>query len=318
MGQQSKNSSPSYKELWQSLNPAQQEFVRKKVIVGNYTPDKWLKLLNKVAELDKIGDKKSSNFGFKKLAPLGILPLSVFMLVIYWSTDDKIWAILAGVIGGISILLSLIFLFKQRKQIPDDLHNSLRKSVIPIIHILREDMAQDQKLRLSIRADYPLNDTYLTKQEPKPDWNIFMPRTINYYYVYPWMQGKATLKDGSVLKWLIKSDIHFMDIAKRSRRSGKWKYMEKYKFKHQIRIKFSLPKTVYASVKSSPEIGISDDEQFWHLSMKKKIGPIKVKHRSVLSSQQDLHNTMEKRWVDPFQFADMLSSAYNICNKQSS
>lgn len=310
MSENPNSMSPSYKELLETLNPQQIEFINSKTISGNYVPDKWFKLLHRVARLDKIGDDISIKFRKRKYHSFWALLIAFILVVVGAATEMPIFDTIAGlvVLGGIIMFIVLWRMQVSKK--PNDLQNNFRMTAMPILQMLMDDVHPRQKMQLNILAEDPTSEKYLTKTVPKPGWTSPMPRIGIKYYTYPWMEGQATLKDGSLLRWQIESNLRHKNITKRGS-SGKTKIKNKYKIKHKIQLEMQLPKSVYPYAQSNiPETKLEDAGDYWKVKLKKNAGTKSAR-------DFELRKMLEREWFDPFQFAHVVRAAYSVCNKAS-
>ena len=200
-----------------TLSSAEQNLLKEKRIQAEMPPQEWIDLFNKLNNFDKEADRSrlwSGGIGCVGilLAVVGIPLISVFIGI----AMIPIGIILAGF--GLYIFLRL-----RRFDIKGEL---LSQRILPVLLILREEMKPNDKLklRLDFRGfEFPEK---LLNQSEKRKTNIYRS-IIDYYYRDHWMDGDATLADGTRLVWNLYDLVKH--IKKVKYRKGKRKSKSKYR-----------------------------------------------------------------------------------------
>ena len=218
-----------------SLSAEQKQLLKSKQIYGEHTPDKWLQLLTPVARYDVEGDKARGWGCGLSIAGLIISIISIPLMSIVIGFVTLPIALLM-LIGGF-----IVYYFLKGYDLPGQ---NLSKTVIPMLMILREEMEDNEKLKL--RLDLRGFETAEKKTgESKPYQKGAYHNVIDYYYRDHWMEGQATLGDGTRIRWSL------YDLARNSKKTkrtprGKTKTKTKTKNRSYIAMQIGMKNEKYA------------------------------------------------------------------------
>ncbi len=200
-----------------SLLPEEKNLLKVKQIQAEMPVQQWIDLLTKLRDFDKQADT-SRGWGCGMAIVGAILTIVGIPLI----------SIIVGfAIIPIGLILLIVGLILNRYLKPYDIDgNVLTNRILPILKILREEMKTNEnlKLRLDLRG-FEFPEKLLSQS---PDYGSGAYRSIiDYYYRDHWMDGDATLADGTRLIWSIYDLVKH--IKKVKYRKGKRKSKSKYR-----------------------------------------------------------------------------------------
>lgn len=203
-----------------SMNAEEKKLLQVKQISDERTPDEWIKFFSSIASFDKQGDS-ARNWGCGCAVAGGFISfISIFLIMLYVG-------ILTLPIGLVMLTAGLIvYFYLKGYDVPGE---KLTDGVVPIMLILREDMNPNDKvkLRLDLRG-FELAEKK-TGESQTYNKGVYY-NCVDFYYRDAWMDGQATLADGTQLVW------HLYDLVKntrRTKRNYRGKVKTKYKPKHR-------------------------------------------------------------------------------------
>lgn len=219
-----------------SLSGDEKALLKSKQIEAERTPDEWLALLKKFGNFDKQAD--GARYFTGGIGCLGSL-LAVGALIL---------TAVIGIFGLLLLLLSLAFavagvsayFYLKRFDVPGDV---LINKVIPILLVLREEMASADKLkmRLDLRG-FALAEKLRNQSQPYKSGAYH--KVVDSFYQDQWFDGDATLADGTRLIWSLTDLARRQNKTKRTAR-GKTKYKTKDKHRTFVSMQIGLNKRVY-------------------------------------------------------------------------
>ena len=223
-------------KLFKSLDEEQTQIVELKKIEAAHTANAWLNLLGQVASLDKAGDKYRAypNITWQIIVCVIVILISIFLAI---GTGNPYILILTAIAIGIIVKLSL----DQSKINKLDLSNHLRKVIMPLISILKEDISRKSKIYL--KASFEKHDTAEYKVNEIPAGKKY-PKIVESHFKIPRIQLKTTLVDSTQIQLDYSDLVRKKDITKKNPR-GKIKNKVKYKIKHLVLIKLYYSNGVY-------------------------------------------------------------------------
>ena len=263
--------------------------LKEKTIEGAHTPDEWLAALTPLAEQDRQGDRRRRNLMIATIAGfvLGAIALALGV------------AIAGGPLLALAVV-GLVAFFVMKRQ---DLSNRLRDFVLPLLVVLREEMAAGQPvtLRLDLRG--------ATRPEKKVDVHKSgggLPRHEDTFYIDPWLTVEARLGDGTRLVWEVVDDVRQRRVTRRNRR-GKVKTKTKYKTKTEMAARLATRRDEYAPValpvtgeEANPATSASGDR------LAIKAGA----RRDVVEVKRVVIERASEPKLDPRHFIEMVGAAY--------
>src|SRR5687768_760100 len=113
--------------LYGSLEAEQKEIIEKKSIEGTHTVDEWIAILSSLSAFDEHGDSLRKVLGWT-------IALSIVLGFIGTIIAESL--IVAGV--ALLIVVAAIIFYRRFKKL--DVPNSVRKFLLPLLRLLREDM----------------------------------------------------------------------------------------------------------------------------------------------------------------------------------
>lgn len=292
----------THKELSQSLTPEQEAFLDEKVIEGRYRPAKWHRILHRLERLDYLGDERLKTMNQFYIWPILMVIIGIFV-AIFLDSFGRMAGLVAIGFGIISIIVVAGSIKALREE---DLFNSFRLTAIPILELLKNDLAPDHKVDLFIDCRMPVDESNL--KEKRKEANPGFRDTKLEYYETEWMRGKGKLKDSSRIEWKVNTLIEIRKYWKTGM-SGKLKHKQKAKAKHRVRIQLELPKSLYEPKGDLPEnITVSDGGNFWKVKIKGKAkGKVKDYFR--------VNNSLEDNWMTHRTFTNSMVKALESFKK---
>lgn len=199
------------------LTPEEKNLLKTKQVQANMPPQQWIDLFSKLRDFDKEADSSRLLAGWMIAAGVLITIVGI-----------PLTAILIGfVIIPIGIILAgtFLYVFFSLKQY-DIKSEILSGKVLPTLLVLREEMKPGDglKLRLDLRG-FEIPEK-LVNQSPKRNTSIYRS-IVDYYYRDNWMDGDATLADGTRLVWNAQELVKH--IKKVKYRKGKRKSKSKFR-----------------------------------------------------------------------------------------
>ncbi len=186
-------------------------------------PEQWINLFTKLRDFDKQAD--TSRWIGGGMGCVGLLLAIIGIPLI---------SVLVGILMipiGLILLAVGIYVYATLK--PYDIQGDvLTTRVLPLLKILREEMKTNEnlKLRLDLRG-FEFPEKLLSQSEDYGDNSFFSgaryKSIIDYYYRDHWMDGDATLADGTRLIWSAYDLVKH--IKKVKHRKGKRKSKSKYR-----------------------------------------------------------------------------------------
>ena len=217
-------------------------FLLTKQIEDEKSADDWLNFLNRIRKFDQIGDKtRQRSFGIGCVGAI-LLVFGIFVSPMIFAYVADIGSnALVGLVSFLIFLFFLLFLgatvlgfFRYRKLKKYDIQSeTVTDKVLPILLILQEEMKPSGlvKLRLDLRG-FELSEKLVNQSN---DYGSGMYRSIiDYYYRDPWIDGTATLGDGTKIIW------HIQDLVKHIKKVKYRKGKRKSKSKHRTFLYFQI------------------------------------------------------------------------------
>ncbi|MEM7549500.1 MAG: hypothetical protein AAF363_07495 [Bacteroidota bacterium] len=241
-------------KLYQSLSQQQKQFYKEKTLSTTMKVKQWIAFLSKISTLDKLGDGK-----IKKLMGFGVAAIVITVVSFFVALISETYEVL---IGSAVFLIAGIILFAKRKDAKEqDINNYLRQFFMPVLNVLKDKAGENAKLGASLDFRDP-------RKVLDPVKSVIGTRKQSMYSP-TYIMTRLSLKDGTLLEFVVKDDIKDLNWKKRSA-SGKTKYKNKTKFVHQCFIKMTLAKTEYTWNGTQTE-GIEVVDHNGHYQVKSKI-----------------------------------------------
>jgi hypothetical protein len=267
-----------------SLSSAEKNLLKTKQIQTEMPAQQWLDLFTKLRDFDKEADTSRKWAGGIGCGGLVLAFVGIFLIGIFIGLAMiPIGIILA--IGGL-----IIYFYLKPYDIQGDF---LTNRVLPILKILREEMKEKEnlKLRLDIRG-FEKTDKLLNQSQ---NYGSGMYRSIiDYYYRDQWMDGDATLADGTRLVWSVYDLVKH--IKKVKYRKNKQKSKSKYRTHISMQVGMHRKRYRLQPLKDKGNEGLlrtqKSGDYFWMLVKKT------IKHPAGQSFQpNDFVNTIASAYV---------------------
>ena len=129
-------------------------------------------------------------------------------------------------VGGIGLIIAIIFTVKTQKLGGIDLKNDFRESLLPFLEIIQEDIEPKGKVELDLELSSPIS------RAKKQGKTILPPGRFNKLtetlYLDPWCRASIPLAEGNRLELTIEKRTSAFDRSYRSS-SGKHKTKRKWR-----------------------------------------------------------------------------------------
>ncbi len=238
------------KDAYKTLNPVQQAFVNEKYIDGTFSIKQWQQFLKGVARYDKINDERrgpvSTMWALISVAIILVL-IGIILFIIFKPRMEDIFEVFIvgffltiwfGVLGGVGFKF-----WYQHRYAKTDIVNHLRKFILPLLLVLKEDAHAKTKVQLML--DFNRGDV-----EEKLIDTVNLNERDPYYklreriFHHQWAKGRIRLNDQTSIQWEGFDTIHELNVTKR-RTSGKVKTKRKYKVRHLAEVSVGFQKQMY-------------------------------------------------------------------------
>ncbi|MGD1957847.1 MAG: DUF308 domain-containing protein [Fulvivirga sp.] len=246
-------------KIYNSLSHQQKQFFKEKTLSATMKVKQWIAFLSKISTLDKMGDGK-----IKRLLGFGIAAIVIAVISAIVALVSEVIEILIG--SGILLIGGILMLVQRSAAKKKDINNYLRQFFMPVLNVLKDKAGEDAKLAASLdfrnprKVLDPVRSTIGTRKQ-----KMYSPTYI---------MSRVTLKDGTLLEFVVKDDIKDLNWTKRSA-SGKTKYKRKTKFVHHCFIKMTLAKAEY-TWNGTQDDGIEVVDHNGHYQVKARIKIKKV------------------------------------------
>lgn len=229
--------------IYRSLSDEQKAVLRTKTIDAEKTPQEWLMFLRPLAAYDRKRDKSSRWLKGLAIASGILVFFSVFFLV---SSELEVgWS---GLIGGAVVLVLALWRYWHLKAV--NIEGDLNKLVVPVLHILKEELPAQGKLQLQLNL-CALEKAEQIKETPKRKVRV-VPGVTTQLFRKPWFSGTTQLADGTVLRMRITDLVKKVEKTKRKTR-GRTKTKLKYKQQSVLSLAMGFRADTYAVRASHPQ-----------------------------------------------------------------
>jgi hypothetical protein len=213
------------RSLLSGLNSGQKEFLSRKTVKGSATASEWLRRMDELVRLDRV---------IGSAVNWSVLLLMIGILLGVVGGVAQFWWMLG--IGAVMALFGFAFLITFSGK---DLHDNLRRFVVPVIGLLNEDMGEKTPLALDLNL---LGRCVKSKRTGVRSWpKSELPRGVtgctDSVYADPWLNLNTKLVDGTRLGFSITE--HLLE-RKKSKRSASGKYKQKFKYKNKQTVTLRL------------------------------------------------------------------------------
>lgn len=207
-----------------NLSPEEKNLLKTKQIRAEMPVQQWINLFAKLYDFDKQAD--SSRWIGGGMGVVGILLTIIGIPLI---------SVLIGFalipLGLIVAVAGLVIYFYLK---PYNVEGSiLTQRILPVLKILQEEMKANEKLKLRLDLRGFEQPEKLKNQSPKRSTSIYRS-IIDFYYTDHWMDGEATLADGTRLIWSV------YDLVKHVKKIKYRKGKRKSKSKHRTSITMQI------------------------------------------------------------------------------
>ncbi|MEO5929814.1 MAG: hypothetical protein ABIR47_07770, partial [Candidatus Kapaibacterium sp.] len=214
--------------IYFSLSSEQRSLVRTKRINATHTPDEWIALLGTVANLDRSVEQ------LRRIAGWSVFLSIVICLIAGMGLHS---APLLFLFAALAVAALAVYFFARH----NDLSNNLRKFILPMITLMREDIDRDGALTLRLNLSDPMTKEFQTGSETLRT----RLNTEQTTFQITWMEAETVLADDSTLELTIADQIRQRKTTKRNAR-GKVKVKFKYRVRHLIDVRIGFRRGTYA------------------------------------------------------------------------
>lgn len=236
---------------YRSLNAEQKRILRDKRVDLNRPIDELLALLRPLANCDAIADKSRTKLGCTFAA--GIVAVVVATVVL---SDDG-WLGLLAIVAIAAIMIGAGALFFWSRGI--DVSNNFRQFALPVLTVLREDIAPGERVHVKLDLRAP-NAKEKLQSESAPYKQGVYHKVIDKTFLDAWMSAEATLVDGTRLAWSVTDAIRERSKTKRTPR-GKYKSKTKVARKTHLDVEVALRNKRYAIGDAPPDAEVKSDDK---------------------------------------------------------
>ncbi|OJJ22513.1 hypothetical protein BKI52_07480 [marine bacterium AO1-C] len=232
-------------EAYTVLTDEQKRIIDRKYIQGNHTADEWLEVLKGIAEYDALGDDakkvaKPTYVGCSVVA-VGIIG-AIFLANVLQASEQAITTFLVvALFIGLGLMVYRVFkpsahrLLEQR-----DLPNHFRSFALPILVLLKEEIADDEPIEFWVdMREKNQAENVIDKKEARPRRD-----TQTTFFRHNMVEIKTRFVDGTRFYFQL-GDVVRQRVRRRRNPRGKLKIKTKYKIKTQWNLKIALPKRHY-------------------------------------------------------------------------
>jgi hypothetical protein len=230
-------------KTYRSLSSEQKQILARKQIEMNRPVDELLALLKPIAACDTMANKAQTRFGCT--FAVGIV-LTVVAVILFANLG---WGPVTLLALGAFLALTIVAGWFWTWLRGIDVSDNLRKFVLPVLAVFREDI--DPKTPVHLRLDLT-KPTIKPKKtgESAPFKHGAYHKIIDTTYVDPWMDAEAVLVDGTKLRWSVTDRIRERKKTKRNAR-GKYKTKTKYRKVTDVEVQLALRTKAY-SLENAP------------------------------------------------------------------
>ncbi len=222
---------------YRALSPQQKKLLKAKRVKGDYSPDYWLRLLDRLAVFDAGTDRLQM---FSAIAFWVLLVPVVIGAVVTANLYEGGYGM--GIIPLLLIIGTLLmagagmmWLITRRV----DLSNHLRGAVIPLLALLGDDIKADRTLKMKLDMRGSIVKDKFTRKLPTYAKGAYH-KIVESLYEDPWLEWEAVLADGAHLQLRMHDSVRSMKRTKRTAR-GKTKIKKKIKVKTRLEARLKLP-----------------------------------------------------------------------------
>jgi hypothetical protein len=221
---------------YRALTAEQKQLLRTKQVEGTRTPSDWLALLTPLGTYDQSADKLRK-LGCTAGIVSGIL---IFVSLFLLAPIPPLGVLL--LVGSLAVLVPALIIYQTTSKL--DLATDLHKFVLPLLAVLREDVAPGQHVRLALdMRGSTVKEKQVRQSEPYAAGAYH--RVVATFYQDLWLNGEAPLADGSRLSWRLVDRVRKLEKTKRNAR-GKTKTKTRHKQKTHMVVQLALRGDRYA------------------------------------------------------------------------
>jgi hypothetical protein len=219
---------------YKQLGAQQREIVRAKQFSGKLSVPALIDLLVPLARFDESGDRSRRVvrrfFIGSCVATVG----TAFLLAI----SSGAAAVVPLPIAAAALAIGAGLRYRRLRDL--DLSNNLRQVVVPLLAVLREEVAPETPIALELDLRAPTTPQKLVEQsQPRSEGAYY--RIVDRFYKDAWMTVEAELMSGARLSWTIVDQLQEQQKTKRNAR-GKTKTKTRYKRRTDLNVKLTLPR----------------------------------------------------------------------------
>lgn len=263
------------------LTPEQKTFLSNKTYEASMPASEWLALIENISRFDHHLDAFRGLCGW-----IGFLLMLGGGVQVFFTGQLNPYLLLIG--GGFLFVYFIVRLA--------DIHNNLRRFVLPMLRILQMDLHDETPINMKL--DLRGNKFY-TKLED----TIEGDRREDEIYIDPWLSASTRLQDGTSLQWSITEKFRY-----RTQRNYRGKVKVKFKRKRRYEVQLGFSQAQYRVVDSRLKA-------FRHSSYQSKRK--KGSKRDRVRLRQQTVDTDEVSYADIHEFTELLYTAYGMLTANS-
>jgi hypothetical protein len=226
---------------YRALSPQQRRLLKAKRIEGDYSPDYWLRLLDRLAEFDTDTDRLQTFAGIAFWALFVPVIIATVVTVNIYDPSDGLGILPLLLALGVILMAASGVLWLVTRRV--DLSNHLRGAVMPLLALLGEDVKAGRTLRMKLDMRGSIVKDKFTEKLPAYAKGAYH-KIVESLYEDPWLEWEAALADGSHLQLWMQDSVRSMKRTKRTAR-GKTKIKTKNKVKTRLEVRLKLPAARY-------------------------------------------------------------------------
>lgn len=244
----------------ESLPPEAVSAVKTKKLSGKKRLSQWLVLLKVLSQFDETVDDVHKKLKGRSIGTLVGTFVSMFISIfaIAFTEGHAVVIAVCGIVVLAFIVMAVIYGIKSSSLKKINLDNDFRKTLLPVLEILSEDIPPKGKIKLDLNLDDPSNKQYKISEKKLPPGKN--RKLIERIYQLKSCSAEIPLVNGTVL---------ILDVIKNPASYDRYYRNPRGKYKHKQ--KWKLLTTVTTSLLPAKEEFNVNEPDLSTLSAKEKI-----------------------------------------------
>jgi hypothetical protein len=223
---------------YRSLNAEQKAILAEKKLDLQRPVDELLAILKPLAACDSVANKAQGRMG----CTFALMILATLIGIVVFSNIGWSLVTLAAIVVILGATIASGVFYGWLRGV--DVSDNLRKFVVPVLTLFREDFDSKSPVHLRLDLSPPTHKTKKTA-EGEPFKQGSYHKIIDTTYVDPWMSADAVLTDGTKISWSVTDRIRERKKTKKNPR-GKIKTKTKYRKVSDLEVQLALRTKNYA------------------------------------------------------------------------